>query len=119
MEVYSFHFDNYFGGLPKTIFQGELYFYLPRLIIVSPLRAQAQAPSSSTAVSGWSWSTPRMLPSPNLSTKTSNLPVPIILDMNFFRRILVIFMEEDTENEANMAELSKTYKNVKFIKVNM
>ena len=34
-----------------------------------------------------------------------------------FRYVLVIFMEKDTENEANILELTKKFKQVKFLQV--
>ena len=34
-----------------------------------------------------------------------------------FRYVLVIFMEKDTENEANFQELTKKFKQVTFIQV--
>ena len=33
------------------------------------------------------------------------------------RYVLVIFMEKDTEQEANLQDCSKTFKKVKFLKV--
>ena len=36
-----------------------------------------------------------------------------------FRYVLVIFMEKDTENEANFPELTKKFKQVTFIQVHI
>ena len=44
----------------------------------------------------------------------------LVLEFRYFdisRYVLVVFMEKDTENEANMLELTKKFKQVKFLQV--